>query len=102
MDIMKAIIDIEEKARGVSENAQKMQQNYEHDLKKEIDARKAKTEKDIKNKLEQYKLRIDAESKEEAEALEKLYDGKLEKLSNTCKQKQSAWIDEITKNVTGV
>ena len=64
MDIMKAIIDIEEKARGVSENAQKMQQNYEHDLKKEIDARKAKTEKDIKDKLEQYKLRIDAESKE--------------------------------------
>lgn len=102
MDIMKAIIDIEEKARGVSETAQKLQQNYEHDLKKEIDARKAKTEKDIKDKLEQYKLRIDAESKEEAEALEKLYDEKLEKLSNTCKQKQSAWIDEITKNVTGV
>lgn len=102
MDIMKAIIDIEEKARGVSETALKLQQNYEQDLKKEIDARKLKTESEIENTLKQYKMRIDAESKDEIEALEKKYDEKFEQLSNVCKQNQSAWIEKITKNVTGV
>lgn len=101
MDIMQAIIDIEEKARKISESAQNLRDEYEDEINREINLRKQETENKISEHLKQYKLRIDAECKEEIEALEKVYEGKLEALSKTCKAKKDVWVKTITQNITG-
>ena len=98
MDIMQAILDIEEKARGISDSAKAMQENYEADLGQEIKKREQESKQHVTAELEQIKLRMDAEREEEMEQLEK----KMEALSNQCKQKKQAWIDEITKAVLTV
>lgn len=99
MNIMQAIIDIEEKARGVAESAEALQENFEAELKKEIEDKRLMTENKIHDALEQYKLRNDAECKEEIEKLEKYYDSKLERLSDICKANKTAWVSEITQNI---
>ena len=102
MDIMQAILDIEEKARGISDSAKAMQENYEADLGQEIKKREQESKRHVTVELEQIKLRMDAEREEEMEQLEIFYEKKMEALSNQCKQKKQAWIDEITKAVLTV
>ena len=100
MDIMQAIIDIEEKARGISEAAVNLEQDYERDVNEEIELRKRETEKRINEYLEQLKQRMDVECREEIEELEKAYETKFEALSDICKSKQDLWIQNITQNIT--
>ena len=102
MDIMQAILDIDEKARGISDSAKAMQENYEADLGQEIKKREQESKRHVTAELEQIKLRMDAEREEEMEQLEIFYEKKMEALSNQCKQKKQAWIDEITKAVLTV
>ena len=87
MDIMQAILDIEEKARGISDSAKAMQENYEADLGQEIKKREQESKQHVTAELEQIKLRMDAEREEEMEQLESFYEKKMEALSNQCKQK---------------
>lgn len=102
MDIMQAIIDIEKKARSVAEHAEELQRDYELNLNAEIEDKKKKNNDKINETLNQYKLRTDAECKEEAEKLEKLYEEKLEHLSEIYKKNKDSWVDQITAKVTGL
>ncbi len=99
MDIMQAILDIEEKARGISDSAAAAEENYEADIQKEIKHREQESREQVAKQLEQLRLRMDAERQEDMEQLETFYEHKLEALSKQCQEKKQAWIDSITEAV---
>lgn len=99
MDIMQAIVDIEKTARGIAESTDALQKNYEASIQEEIRIREQETTGRVKARLEQLRMRMDADRQEEMEKLEAAYEQKLEALSEKCKSKQDSWVREITQAV---
>ena len=99
MDIMQAIVDIEKTARGIAESTDELQKNYEASIQEEIGIREQDTTDRVKARLEQLRMRMDAERQEEMEKLEAVYEQKLEALSQKCKSRQDEWVREITQAV---
>lgn len=99
MDIMQAIVDIEKTVRGIADSAGEMQENYDATLQEEIRIREQDTDTKIKDRLEQLRMRVDAERQEKMEQLETVYEQKLEALSKKSKANQDAWVTTVTQAV---
>ena len=69
MDIMQAIVDIEKTARGIAESTDALQKNYEASIQEEIGIREQETTGRVKARLEQLRMRMDADRQEEMEKL---------------------------------
>lgn len=99
MDIMQAILDIEQKAQGVIESADELKAVQEAELEKELASMRDKIDADAHMRIAQITDRAAAERQEEINALEKEYRSKIEALDNKCKENKQKWIDEITLRI---
>ncbi|MBE5039431.1 hypothetical protein [Ructibacterium gallinarum] len=99
MDIMQAIVDIENTVRGITDSTAELEKDYDKKIQEEIRQKEQETDIKVKEKLEQLKMQMNAERQEEMEHLETVYEKKLEALSNTCKEQQETWIHDMTQAV---
>lgn len=99
MDIMQAILDIEQKAQGIVDSADELKAVQETELQKEIEGARNKIDADAHMKIAQITDRAAAERQEAVNALEKEYRSKIEALDNRCRENKQRWIDEITAKI---
>lgn len=99
MDIMKAILEIEQKAHGIKESADELKKQQNDALKAELAAK----ENEFKKKLEDRRNGLARESfalrNEKMEALEKVYTEKLEILEKRCSDNMDKWVEQIVDAV---
>lgn len=99
MDIMQAILDIEQKAQGIIDSADVLKEQQKQEIEAEIEKLRQKSDAAAKAQISQYVQRTDAERKEQTEKLEEAYRKRLSALDAVCSEKKQGWIDEITKRI---
>ena len=83
MDMIQAIVSIEEKVRNITASTDALKLEYEENIRREIQLREKETEDEIAARLTQLKHNMLAEQKEELDLLEKNYEEKKQNLLNT-------------------
>lgn len=99
MDIMQAIMDIEQKAQGILDDTDELRANQEAILQQELQDKEQKTQECIVEQLKQAEFRIAADRQDEMERLESAYEKKLEALEIACQANQNKWIQQITQAI---
>lgn len=99
MDIMQAIIDIEQKAQGIVKTTDELKDQHNEKLSDELKA----LDDEMKQKLaaESDRLRREYNSirDEEMTKTERKYAEKFEKLEDICNKNRSKWVSDIVNAV---
>lgn len=99
MDMIQAIVSIEEKVRNIAASTDALKLEYEENIRNEIQIREKETEDEIAARLEQLKNKMLAEQKEELELLEKSYEERMQNLLNTFQTNRQDWIKNLVQQV---
>lgn len=99
MDMIQAIVSIEEKVRNITASTDALKLEYEENIRQEIQIREKETEDEIAARLEQLKHKMLAEQKEELELLEKSYEERMQNLLNTFQTNRQDWIKNLVQQV---
>lgn len=99
MDMIQAIVSIEEKVRNITASTDALKLEYEENIRQEIQIREKETEDEIAARLEQLKHKMLAEQKEELELLEKSYEERMQNLLNTFQTSRQDWIKNLVQQV---
>ena len=99
MDMIQAIVSIEEKVRNITASTDALKLEYEENIRREIQLREKETEDEIASRLTQLKHNMLAEQKEELDLLEKNYEEKKQNLLNTFQMNKPDWIKNLVQQV---
>lgn len=99
MDIMKAILDIEEKAQSIMNTTDDIGEEMRRDTEKRIAEIDAGMKKDADEKISVHRANAEKKMKSELESLEKDFGKKLDALENAFAENRARWVKEITDNV---
>lgn len=99
MDMIQAIVSIEEKVRNITASTDALKLEYEENIRREIQLREKETEDEIAARLTQLKHNMLAEQKEELDLLEKNYEEKKQNLLNTFQMNKPDWIKNLVQQV---
>lgn len=99
MDIMKAILDIEEKAQSIMNTTDDIGEEMRRDTEKRIAEIDAGMKKDADEKISVHRAKAEKKMKSELESLEKDFGKKLDALENAFAENRARWVKEITDNV---
>lgn len=101
MDIMHAIMDIEQKVKAIADSADKLKESQSSILNEEI----RKKEEEMESRLSERVARIEEEyayrCAESLQKLERAYADKLESLDEKCREGREKWVAEIVLSITG-
>lgn len=102
MDIMHAIMDIEQKVKAIADSADELKESQNTILNEEI----RKKEEEMNIRLAEQSGRIEEEynfrREESMQKLEREYADKLESLDEKCRAGKEKWVAEIVSAITGV
>ncbi|MEE1014355.1 MAG: hypothetical protein U0L92_08650 [Clostridia bacterium] len=99
MDMIQAIVSIEEKIRDIAASTDVLKLEYAETIQQEIQIREKETETEIAVRLEQLKHKMLAEQQEELELLEKNYEEKMQNLLHTFQINKQDWIKNLVQQV---
>lgn len=101
MDIMNAIMDIEQKVKSIADSADELIESQNTILDEEI----RKKEEEMERLLTEQSARIEEEftlrCKESMQKLEGVYADKLENLDKKYRAGREKWVEEIVLSITG-
>ncbi len=101
MDIMNAIMDIEQKVKAIANSADELIESQNTILNEEI----RKKEEEMERRLSEQSGRIEEEYAirrgESMQKLEEMYADNLESLDKKCRARKEKWIAEIVSSITG-
>lgn len=101
MDIMQAILDIENKAKEIVESADEANEKQQEKFRDEIKKMHADTDEKIRDEIASLQKTFVSEQTEALENIESEYQKKMEKLENICSLKLKTWVSDITADITG-
>lgn len=101
MDIMQAIMDIEEKAKKIADESDELLANHEESINSEIEAKEAEANEKLERFKEQLKSETDKKISNAIRALEKDYAEKQAELDKKCSAKSAKWSEMMFKSVVG-
>lgn len=99
MDIMQAILDIEQKAQGIVDSAEELKESRKTVLENEIKEMENKAAAELRSRRERMEREAAEKRREAMENLEKSYAEKLETLDKKCAANKEKWIDDIVNAV---
>ena len=101
MDIMQAILDIEDKAKEIVNSADEVKAKQQEKFEKELEKMRVYSEEKTKDEIASLQKTFVQSRKEALENVELEYQQKLEKLENLYKKNMDRWVTEITSEITG-
>ncbi len=99
MDIMQAILDIEQKAQGIIDSADVLKEEQMAELDAEVERIEKEANEKLTAEIDEYMNKRKAEIRTKAEKTEQDYQKRLSDLEGVCAKKKKTWIDEITKHI---
>lgn len=101
MDIMHAIMDIEQKAQAIVSSTDELKEVQNMVLEKEL----AQKKEDMEQRLKEQCQRIEEDSfilrREKMEKLEERYGEKLKTLDDKCQNDKAKWVDSMVGAIVG-
>ncbi len=100
--VIDALIEIEERAKRMTEEGEKLENNLPariHDMQNKTNL---KYENDYNERLDKEIREMDAKTAEEIEKHEKEYEDKLSSMEQMFKQNEQLWTEEIFKRITEI
>lgn len=101
MDIMQAILDIEDKAKEIVNSADEVKAKQQEKFEKELEKMRVYSEEKTKDEIASLQKTFVQSRKEALENVELEYQQKLEKLENLYKKNMDRWVAEITSEIIG-
>ena len=95
MDIMQAIMDIEQKARGIAESADELKNRQSAVIDAEIKVMEDEYAEKLSKLSEEMELSNSERLREQLEMIEKQYSQKLDALEEKCSENKDKWVDAI-------
>ncbi len=99
MDIMQAILDIEQKAQESLKAVEKLEQEQNDGLTEELKRLENAAQEEVRQTLEQVKNRCMEEQKDALDAAERETRSRLETLQAQYEQNKEKWVSQMTKNI---
>ncbi len=99
MDIMKAILDIEEKAQSIMNTTDDIGEEMRKETEKRIAEINEGMKKDAEEKISIHRANAEKKMKSELETLEADFGKKLGALETAFAENKARWVKEITDNV---
>ncbi len=101
MDIMQAIMDIEQKAQGIVKSADELKEHQQEILDKEIKELDSKMQQKLAGESERLRREYNAIRDEEMVKTERKYAEKFEELEDRCSKGKDKWVSDIVSAVIG-
>ena len=101
-EIIGRIIDIENKACAVVEQAEKEKENIDETVKAEIEKMKFEIEKKASDKCAYIKTIEDDEAQKQLEHTQKITEEAKHKLEEIYNKKHTEWVESITSEIIGL
>lgn len=99
MDIMQAIMDIEQKAQGIVKSADELKEHQQEILDKEIKEKEAEMKQTLDRESEKLRREYNAIRDEEMVKTERKYAEKFEELEKRCNEGKDKWVSAIVSAV---
>lgn len=101
MDIMQAILDIEDKAKEIVESADEVKAQQQEKFRDTLEKMQADAKEKTQDEIASLQKTFVQSRKEALEDIEKEYQQKLEKLETLYQSKMDRWVAEITSEIIG-
>ncbi len=99
MDIISAIMDIEQKVGRINDASDELAVQYEKKLKTELEGKERAYSEKIEKFKENTKTSCHEGKNKRAAEIRKSYNKKLEETEKKCEENKEIWIDEIVGRV---